>query len=87
MVNTRPDMKEAARELVTRNRAAQGLPPKISDPVVLDRVMRLIYSWRDPTLPNEPPTSGVAYRTLLQKPCLDTPLRAAIAPRNDGSET
>lgn len=40
------EMKEAARELVRRSREAQGLPPKIVDPVVIDRVARLIYLWR-----------------------------------------
>ena len=45
-------MKEAARELVRRSREAQGLPPKIVDPVVIDRVVRLIYLWRDPHGPD-----------------------------------
>lgn len=42
------EMKEAARELVRRSREAQVLPLKIVDPVVIDRVVRLIYLWRDP---------------------------------------
>lgn len=42
------EMKEAARDLVRRSREAQGLPPKIVDPGVIDRVIRLIYLWRDP---------------------------------------
>jgi hypothetical protein len=45
-------MKEAARELVRRSRAAQGLPLKIVDPLVIDRVVRLIYLWRDPQEPD-----------------------------------
>ena len=45
-------MKEAARELVQRSREAQGLPPKIVDPSVIDRVVRLIYLWRDPQGPD-----------------------------------
>lgn len=31
----------AVRKLVTRSRAAQGLPPTIEDPVVLDRIAYL----------------------------------------------
>jgi hypothetical protein len=52
------DMKEAARELAKKSRVAQGLSPKIIDPVVIDRVMRLIYLWRDPSGPNEPKSPG-----------------------------
>ena len=42
------DLTVAARGLVKRSRAAQGLPPRITDPAVIDRVARLIYFWRDP---------------------------------------
>ncbi len=35
-------IREAARELVTRARAEQGLPPKIKDPAVISRVVALL---------------------------------------------
>ena len=35
-------LKEAARRLVSESRAAQGLPPKITDPVVIRRVAALL---------------------------------------------
>lgn len=45
------EMKEAAQELVRLSREAQGVPPKIVDPVVIDTVARLIYLWRDRQVP------------------------------------
>ena len=41
-----PELTEAARKLVKKTRAAQGLPPKLSDPVVIDRVARLTQFWK-----------------------------------------
>ena len=35
-------LKQAARRLVRESRAAQGLPPKITDPVVIRRVAALL---------------------------------------------
>jgi hypothetical protein len=35
-------IREAARELVARARAEQGLPPKINDPAVIGRVVALL---------------------------------------------
>ncbi|MCA1853422.1 MAG: hypothetical protein LC647_13790 [Beggiatoa sp.] len=35
-------IREAARELVARARAEQGLPPKIKDPTVIGRVVALL---------------------------------------------
>lgn len=46
------EMRAAAHELVRRSREAQGLPPKIVDTGVIDRVMCLVYLWRDPQAPD-----------------------------------
>jgi hypothetical protein len=35
---TDEEIDEAGRELCRRTRAAQGLPPHVTDPVVLDRL-------------------------------------------------
>ena len=36
------DLKEAGRRRAREYRAAQGLPPKITDPVVIDRIVALL---------------------------------------------
>ncbi len=48
MPKPKPDMKEAIRKLVAESRVAQGLPPMIVDQTVINKVVRLIYFWRDP---------------------------------------
>lgn len=40
-----PEMREAGAELARRSRAAQGLPMKVTDPVVLKKVAA-IFAYR-----------------------------------------
>jgi hypothetical protein len=37
-------MSDAIRDLVTRSRAEQGLPPTVADPAALDRIAALLVS-------------------------------------------
>lgn len=44
---SRPDVRASARRLVERTRAAQGLPPTITDPAALRRIAALMSPRRD----------------------------------------
>ncbi len=39
---TLEDIQQAAREHVVRSRAEQGLPPRVTDPVILQRLATLL---------------------------------------------
>jgi hypothetical protein len=56
------DLKEAGRRRARECRAAQGLPPKITDPVVIDRIVALLL------LPKETDLRSQEYRSPLASP-------------------
>jgi hypothetical protein len=52
---TEIDYFAAGRDLARRSRAEQGLPPKVTDPKILQMIAALLQPPKPPT-PDDPPT-------------------------------